>query len=100
MYRDEKIRLGVIGNIGARVERNKNVRFACINHLYIGAVLLHQITEGECHLKVYILFFRETTHCSCIMSAMTWIDYQNKVFIGPSSGATNEQKSDCEQYVS
>ena len=100
MDRDEEICLGVVGNICARVERNENVRFARINHLYIGAVLLHQITEGECHLKVYILFFRETTHCSCIMSTMTWIDYQNKSFVGPSSGATDEQKSDCEQCVS
>ena len=100
MNRDEEICLGVVGNIGARVERNENVRFARINHLHIWAILLHQTTEGECYLKVYFLFFRKTTHSTCIVSTMTRIDYQNKSFVGPSSGATDEQTSDCEQCVS
>ena len=78
---DEKVRLFVVGNVGAALKRNEYVRSPRIDNRHVRTVLLHESAKGEGDGEVDVFFFGACSQGAGVMSAVSGIDDQDK-FLG------------------
>lgn len=80
MYGDEQISFGVIGNFSAPVQGDEYVPVPRIDNFYIRAVLLDLFAKFECYIQVDILLFGNFSHCTRVVSTVSGVYNDNKVF--------------------
>ena len=74
MYRDKKVSLVAVGNVGTLMERHKDISLAGIDHLDIGTVALHEFSESEGNVEVDILLLGKRAKGTGVVSAMSCIN--------------------------
>ena len=79
---NEEVRLVLVGYLCPAVQLHEPVGLAGIDHLHVRAVLLHQLSEGQCHSQRECLLADLTAHSTCISSTMAGIDDECKLLVG------------------
>ena len=82
MYRDKQVGIGAVGDIGTLLQRNEDIRLAGIDNSHIRHIALNIFAKLQCHREIDILFFRNSTKCTRIMTAMTWVDNERETAVG------------------
>ena len=82
MYRDKQVGIGAVSNVGTLFQRNKNIRLAGIDDSHIRHIALNIFAKLQCHREIDILFFGNSTKCTRIMTAMTWVDNERETAVG------------------
>ena len=91
MYADKHVGLVAVGNVGTLVQGDEDVGLARIDHLHVGAVLLHIAAEGQGHVQVDGLLLGIFAQRTGILAAVAGIDHQ-RIFLG--CGLTNDHTND------
>ena len=78
MHGDKQVGLVLVGDLRTAVEFHELIRLAGIDHLHVGAVALHHLSEGEGELQRQVLLQRDGTLRPCVTTAVPGIDHQRK----------------------
>ena len=60
MHTDKEVGLGLVGNIGTFIQRDKDIGLAGIDDFHVRTVALHHSAESQSHLQVDVLLLRHT----------------------------------------
>ena len=82
MYRDKQVGIGAVSNVGTLFQRNKDIRLTGIDDSHIRHIALNIFAKLQCHREIDILFFGNSTKCTRIMTAMTWVDNERETAVG------------------
>ena len=77
----EEVGLGAVGYVGSFVQGDEYIGLAGVDHLDVRAVALHVTAKGECHVEVYVLFFRCGTECAGVVSAVSGVDDEGELAV-------------------
>ena len=81
MNRHKQVGLVAVGNVGPFVQGHEDVCLACVYHPDVGAVALHIAPEGQRHVKVDVLFFRELAPRPGVVASMAGINDQRETLV-------------------
>ena len=77
MYGDKQICLALIGNGGARLQRDKRIVVAGVNHLCTH-LFLQKFSQAQCHVEHQIFFLQAIrTHGAGVMPAMAGVNHDS-----------------------
>ena len=79
MYRNEKVGLGIVGNLCPAIKRNEHIGLTGIYHTGILTIRLYQLTQGQCHIQVNVFFFRFLAHRTRVFPSVSGINDHNKI---------------------
>ena len=82
MYRDKQVGIGAVSNVGTLLQRNEDIRLTGIDDSHIRHIALNIFAKLQCHREIDILFFGNSTKCTRIMTAMTWVDNERETAVG------------------
>ena len=91
MNGDKQVSISLVGNIGTLFQRNEHISRSRINHPYVWTVLLYHPSESQRHIQIDILFFRDCSYGTRIMSSVSGIYHQRK-FLVLAERHTNEHR--------
>ncbi len=61
-------------------QRDKDISCTGIDNLYVRTILLYLFAEFECNIQVDILLFGNFSHCTRVVSTVSGVYNDNKVF--------------------
>lgn len=82
MYRYEEIGIRPVGDIGSFLQGYEHIRLTGVHHPDIWLVALHVSSESQRHRQVDVLFLRDGSQGSRVMSSVTSIDNERKTIVG------------------
>ena len=90
MHGDKEVGLVAIGNIGTRVQGDKDIGLSRIDDFHVRAVALYQPAEAQGNVQVDGFLFGQPAYSPSVMASMTRVDDQRKLFrLGLRHGARN-----------
>ena len=79
VYGDKQVGLGVVGYLGTFVQLYEAVGLAGIYDVYIGAVALYQLSEGEGILQRQVLLLRDGSLRAGVVASVAGIYHQREL---------------------
>ena len=75
---DKEVGLVLVGNLCPAVELHETVGLTGVDDLHVGAVLFHELAEGQGELQRQVLLYRDSAFGPWIAAPVTGIDHERK----------------------
>ena len=76
---NEKVCIGIVGNLCPSVQSNKYVRLSGIHDFYIGTIGLDELPQFQSYIQVDGLFLAAFADGTGVSAPMSGVDYYRKI---------------------
>ena len=78
---NEKVGIGIVGNLCPSVQSNKYVRLSGIHDFYIGTIGLDELPQFQSNSQIDVLFLAAFADGARVPTSMTGVDDYREVFV-------------------